>query len=463
MRDVLGRVLVQAGYDVAFAETGRRRSSSPAREATPPPSWTSCSPRWRSHVLEELKEAGPRDGGPDDHRLRVDGDGHRRDQEGCLLLRPKPFDNQQLLHIWRAGSCSGAWRARTASCARRPCGTRAASWSSWARARRCSRSSSSWPRSPPRARRSSWSARAGPARSSCEGHPPELPASREALRGGELGLAAPRAARVEPLRPREGGVHRRRLRKKGLFELADKGTLFFDEIGNIPMETQAKLLRVIQEREFMRLGGWRRSRWTCGSWPHQRGPAPCGRGGALPRGPLLPAERSSPSSFRPCASGRRTCPPSSSTSWTSTRRRTASGRGCHPGGAPGPDGLRLPGNVRELENVIERGVVLATGPMIGKELVPEQVRASPGFFHIPPVSVPPEGITSARSSRLRAAHHRVHPRHHRRRAEGRGAAPGPQAHDPQRDDQAAQHRVAARPRAPQQPRRARGGPLHRKP
>src|SRR5215210_5298288 len=43
--------------------------------------------------------------------------------------------------------------------------------------------------------------------------------------------------------------------KKGLFDLADKGSIFFDEIGNIPAETQAKLLRVIQEREFMRLGG----------------------------------------------------------------------------------------------------------------------------------------------------------------------------------------------------------------
>ena len=43
--------------------------------------------------------------------------------------------------------------------------------------------------------------------------------------------------------------------KKGLFEIADQGTIFFDEIGTLGAETQAKLLRVIQEREFMRLGG----------------------------------------------------------------------------------------------------------------------------------------------------------------------------------------------------------------
>ena len=42
--------------------------------------------------------------------------------------------------------------------------------------------------------------------------------------------------------------------KKGLFEAADNGSIFFDEIGNIPLDTQAKLLRVIQEKEFMRLG-----------------------------------------------------------------------------------------------------------------------------------------------------------------------------------------------------------------
>jgi len=43
--------------------------------------------------------------------------------------------------------------------------------------------------------------------------------------------------------------------KKGLFELANTGSIFFDEIGNIPVDTQTKLLRVIQEKEFMHLGG----------------------------------------------------------------------------------------------------------------------------------------------------------------------------------------------------------------
>jgi len=42
--------------------------------------------------------------------------------------------------------------------------------------------------------------------------------------------------------------------KKGLFEVADGGSVFLDEIGNIPPETQARLLRVIQEREFTPLG-----------------------------------------------------------------------------------------------------------------------------------------------------------------------------------------------------------------
>lgn len=43
--------------------------------------------------------------------------------------------------------------------------------------------------------------------------------------------------------------------KKGLFEAADKGSIFFDEISCLNLDTQAKLLRVMQDREFMRLGG----------------------------------------------------------------------------------------------------------------------------------------------------------------------------------------------------------------
>ena len=80
--------------------------------------------------------------------------------------------------------------------------------------------------------------------------------------------------------------------KKGLCDLADKGSIFFDEIGNIPSDTQAKLLRVMQEREFMRLGGMETIKvdvriiaaTNCDLQAD-------GGGGPVPRGPVLSPAR----------------------------------------------------------------------------------------------------------------------------------------------------------------------------
>ena len=52
-------------------------------------------------------------------------------------------------------------------------------------------------------------------------------------------------------------------RHLGLFEQAQRGTLFLDEIGDMPLVMQAKLLRVLEERQVERVGGDRPSTWTC--------------------------------------------------------------------------------------------------------------------------------------------------------------------------------------------------------
>ena len=55
--------------------------------------------------------------------------------------------------------------------------------------------------------------------------------------------------------------------KAGLFELAHQGTIFLDEINSMPMGLQAKILRVIEQQEVMRVGSDYVIRWTCASLP----------------------------------------------------------------------------------------------------------------------------------------------------------------------------------------------------
>jgi DNA-binding NtrC family response regulator len=164
--------------------------------------------------------------------------------------------------------------------------------------------------------------------------------------------------------------------KKGLFEVADQGTIFFDEIATISPETQAKLLRVIQEREFMRLGGTEQIKVDV-------------RIVAASNVDLLTLVREG--RFRedlfhrlnvihlllPPLRDRREDIPALCEHFLE--------RYCKENGKPPrrftPAAMKLlmdydwPGNVRELENVAERAVVLSTQEQLDADLLPESLRS----------------------------------------------------------------------------------------
>ena len=171
--------------------------------------------------------------------------------------------------------------------------------------------------------------------------------------------------------------------KRGLFELANGGSIFFDEIGNIPLDTQAKLLRVIQEREFMRLGGLETIKVDV-------------RIVAATNADLLSLVESG--GFREDLYYRLnvitiTLPPLRKRSedipllarhflnhYATENDKYL--RDIAPRAMELLMDYHWPGNVRELENVIERAVVLSTGAELDVDLLPSTVR-QPGTFSLP--------------------------------------------------------------------------------
>ncbi|HXH26051.1 MAG TPA: sigma-54 dependent transcriptional regulator, partial [Vicinamibacterales bacterium] len=181
--------------------------------------------------------------------------------------------------------------------------------------------------------------------------------------------------------------------KKGLCDLADKGSIFFDEIGNIPPETQAKLLRVMQEREFMRLGGME----TIKVDVRIIAATNCDLRRMMEEGRFredLYYRLHVINIYLPPLRERKEDIPLLAQHFLEKygAENNKSGMELEPEALDLLTDYDWPGNVRELENVIERAVVLSTSHRIGPSLIPEHVRAAPSF-HIPKFVVPPEGIS----------------------------------------------------------------------
>jgi DNA-binding NtrC family response regulator len=162
--------------------------------------------------------------------------------------------------------------------------------------------------------------------------------------------------------------------KKGLFEIADRGTLFLDEIATMSLDTQAKILRVLQDRKFMHLGGVQELqvdvRIIAATNVDLKQQVKEGRF----RDDLFYRLNVITIDLPPLRQRREDIP-----LLADFFLRKFATENERPVRQISPEALRplidynWPGNVRELENVMERAVVLSTGPTVGIDLLPDHI------------------------------------------------------------------------------------------
>jgi DNA-binding NtrC family response regulator len=165
--------------------------------------------------------------------------------------------------------------------------------------------------------------------------------------------------------------------KKGLFEVASGGTLFLDEIGTMTMDMQAKILRVLQDRRFMHLGGTTEIQVDVRIIAATNVDLQVAVREGKFREDLFYRLNVIQLNLPPLRNRREDIPLLCAHFLKFYAEENGSGDR-----ALAPDALRIlmdyewPGNVRELENAMERGVVLSTSRLITPDLLPTQLTGS---------------------------------------------------------------------------------------
>jgi DNA-binding NtrC family response regulator len=181
--------------------------------------------------------------------------------------------------------------------------------------------------------------------------------------------------------------------KKGLFELANEGSIFFDEIGNIPIDTQSKLLRVIQEREFMRLGGLETIKVDVRIIAATNAELETAVQQGAFREDLFYRLNVITVTLPPLRKRTEDIPLLAQHFLAHYARENEKAiRELSPQAMEALLDYHWPGNVRELENAVERAVVLSIGEVLTEDLLPASVRHREPAG-LPPPTLPTNGIS----------------------------------------------------------------------